>query len=187
MTAGQGVSLPRGRTEVDIIDRTTLALFVCASLGACASAPPFPPAVVPAVSALPRPVPVARRVKRLDTAALAARYALKMVGTPYRYGGAKPSTGFDCSGLVQYSFRRAGLIIPRTTSGQRRASVRVSHLRKGDLLFFDQEGRKDSHVGIYLGNGRFVHAPSSGERVRVDRLGSQYWSRHLSEVRRIGA
>lgn len=173
--------------DVNFIGRTALALFVAGSLGACASAPPSAPAVLPAASAHEPRVAVAREVAPRDRAARAARYAAKMVGTPYRYGGSRPSTGFDCSGLVQYSFHRAGLIIPRSTTGQRRASIRVSHARKGDLLFFDEEGRRNSHVGIYLGNGRFVHAPSSGERVRVDRLSSPYWRRHLSEIRRIGA
>ena len=64
--------------------------------------------------------------------------------------------------------------------------IRVSELRRGDLIFFDQEGKKNSHVGIYVGNGEFVHAPSSGKRVRRDRLDAPYWSRHLSEARRPG-
>lgn len=109
-----------------------------------------------------------------------------MIGRPYRAGGASPASGFDCSGLVQYGFRQAGAKVPRDTASQRRASrpVRASELRRGDLLFFDQEGRKNSHVGIYLGRGMFVHAPSSGKTVRSDRLDSPYWKKHLSEIRR---
>jgi murein DD-endopeptidase len=109
-----------------------------------------------------------------------------MVGKPYRYGGTAP-TGFDCSGLVQFSYRQAGLRVPRSTDEQRRASrpVRAENLRPGDLLFFDQEGKKNSHVGIYVGDGKFVHAPSSGKQVRADRLNMPYWRKHLSEVRRI--
>ena len=116
----------------------------------------------------------------------AAGYAAKMVGKPYRYGGSAPS-GFDCSGLVQYSYQQAGVTLPRATDAQLRASqpLRGQHLRRGDLLFFDQEGKKKSHVGIYLGDGRFVHAPSSGKVVRTDRLDSLYWKKHLSEARRI--
>lgn len=118
----------------------------------------------------------------------AASQAAKMVGRPYRYGGASPA-GFDCSGLVLFSYQQAGLKLPRATEQQRLASreVRVSSLRRGDLIFFDQEGKKNSHVGIYLGDGTFVHAPSSGKRVRVDRLDSAYWKKHLSEARRISA
>jgi len=108
-----------------------------------------------------------------------------MVGKPYRYGGSSPS-GFDCSGLVQYSFKQAGVTLPHNTVKQRSASrqVKVAELRRGDLLFFDQEGKKNSHVGIYLGDGRFVHAPSSGKSVRSDALSNPYWKKHLSEARR---
>ena len=81
-----------------------------------------------------------------------------MIGKPYRFGGATPA-GFDCSGLVQFSYRQAGLALPHNTEA-----------RRGDLAFFDEEGKKSSHVGIYLGDGRFVHAPSSGKVVRSDFL-----------------
>ena len=120
------------------------------------------------------------------TAQRAADYAQKMIGKPYRYGGNSPA-GFDCSGLVQYSYSRAGLPIPRTTRSQRESSVAVGSqsLRAGDLIFFDQEGRKSSHVGIYIGNGRFVHAPSSGKQVRVDKLDKTYWKKHYVGARRI--
>jgi cell wall-associated NlpC family hydrolase len=117
----------------------------------------------------------------------AAHYAAQLVGKPYRYGGASPSTGFDCSGLVQWSYAQAGRKLPRSTDDQRVAlqRIRVSELRRGDLIFFDQEGKKNSHVGIYVGNGEFVHAPSSGKRVRRDRLDTPYWSKHISEARRL--
>ena len=116
----------------------------------------------------------------------AASSALKMVGKPYRYGGSSPA-GFDCSALVQYSYKQAGVSLPRSTDDLLRTStpLRGMNLRRGDLLFFDQEGKKKSHVGIYLGDGRFVHAPSSGKSVRTDRLDSPYWKKHLAEARRI--
>ena len=118
----------------------------------------------------------------------AAAQALKMVGAPYRYGGANPK-GFDCSGLVQYSYRQAGVALPHNTEQLRRrgAPVRVSQLRPGDLVFFDQQGKKNSHVAIYVGHGEIVHAPSSGKRVRRDRLASPYWKKHVSEARRLSA
>ena len=108
-----------------------------------------------------------------------------MVGKPYRYGGNSPR-GFDCSGLVYYSYRQAGFTVPRSTETQRAHShkVSLSRLARGDLLFFDQQGRSSSHVGIYLGGNRFVHAPSSGKRVRVDSLSESYWQRHLVDARR---
>lgn len=139
------------------------------TLAGCASAPP-----VDRVDASP---------KAADTA---ADHAAKMVGRRYRYGGSDPATGFDCSGLVQFGYRQAGVTLPRSTEDQLRASspIPVSKLRRGDLVFFDQEGRKKSHVGLYLGGGRFVHAPSSGKQVRIDHLSSPYWKRHLAEARR---
>jgi len=144
-------------------------LSVCASLmlAACASAPTAP-------------------VTDPGSAERAAGNALKMVGKPYRYGGSSPA-GFDCSGLIQYSYKQAGVSLPRSTDNLLRTStpLRGMHLRRGDLLFFDQEGKKKSHVGIYLGDGKFVHAPSSGKSVRTDRLDSAYWKKHLSEARRI--
>jgi cell wall-associated NlpC family hydrolase len=108
-----------------------------------------------------------------------------MVGKPYRYGGSTPQ-GFDCSGLVQFSFRRAGMNVPRSTETQRNRSSRVplSRLARGDLLFFNQDGKNSSHVGIYLGGNRFVHAPSNGKRVRVDSLADTYWQKHLVDARR---
>jgi murein DD-endopeptidase len=134
--------------------------------------------------------PQASNAQSLDRGASvaerAAHHAVELVGKRYRYGGSDPSSGFDCSGLVQYSYAQAGRKLPRSTDDQRAASqrIRASELRRGDLLFFDQEGKKHGHVGIYIGSGEFVHAPSSGKRVRRDRLDAPYWSRHLSDVRR---
>lgn len=117
----------------------------------------------------------------------AADHALRMIGIPYRYGGNSPSAGFDCSGLIQFSYKKAGATLPRTTHALRQASapVRPSDLRRGDLVFFDQGWKKNGHVGIYLGAGEFIHAPSSGGRVRRDSLRSPYWRKHFSEARRI--
>ena len=105
--------------------------------------------------------------------------ALQQVGVPYRYGGSSP-VGFDCSGLVHYSYASAGLSIPRTTAGlwTGLAPVDARQVRTGDLLFFDIQG-KMSHVGLYLGGGRFVHAPSTGRVVSVERLDDAYYSRAL--------
>lgn len=102
----------------------------------------------------------------------AARIALGQVGVPYRYGGATPR-GFDCSGLVFYAYDRAGKPVPRTTGGLWQAAAPVSgtRMRRGDLLFFRFDG-KMSHVGLYIGGGRFVHAPSSGRVVSVESLDS---------------
>jgi cell wall-associated NlpC family hydrolase len=115
-----------------------------------------------------------------------AELALSMVGVKYKYGGANPREGFDCSGLVHYSYTTNGQVVPRTSQAQFDASRKIAleEAAKGDLLFFrDQE--KLSHVGIYLGDGEFVHAPSSGDTVRVARIDAPYYQRHLIAVGRL--
>jgi len=112
-----------------------------------------------------------------NTGAQAASVALGQVGVPYRYGGSSPA-GFDCSGLVHYSYATAGISIPRTTSAQwaRMTPVNDRDMRAGDLLFFRISG-KMSHVGLYVGDGRFVHAPSTGRSVSIENLESHYYSK----------
>lgn len=109
-----------------------------------------------------------------------------MVGKPYRYGGNTPK-GFDCSGLVQYSYGRVGIKIPHGTRNLLRASRPISRskLQRGDLVFFTQEGRKSSHVALYLGANRFVHSPSSGKNVYVAGFNDPYWQSHFTEARRL--
>ena len=115
-----------------------------------------------------------------------AAIAQSMAGSPYRYGGATPR-GFDCSGLVYYAYRKAGLSVPRTTRDQYKRSERVAltDIHRGDLLFFKLSSRGISHVGIYTGNGRFIHAPSSGKRVSYARLDDPYWKKRLLAAGRI--
>lgn len=106
--------------------------------------------------------------------------AQRMLGVPYRPGGASPR-GFDCSGLVRYSFNQAGIEVPRTAAEQfsRAQPIGTRSLLPGDLLFFNIGGRRISHVGIYVGARRFVHAPSSGKHVSVESLDHPYWSRRM--------
>ena len=116
--------------------------------------------------------------------------ALGLVGAPYRYGGTDPQRGFDCSGLVNHVFRQAAnTAIPRDTAGQAAASRRISNrgLQLGDLVFFNTLGRANSHVGIYIGDRRFVNAPSSGGRVRIDSLDSPYFSKRFTSARSLFA
>jgi cell wall-associated NlpC family hydrolase len=114
--------------------------------------------------------------------------ALGLVGTPYRHGGNTPEGGFDCSGLVGFVFRdAAGLHLPRSTSGlieMPATEVRRDRLRPGDLVLFRPPGG-GGHVGIYVGEGRFVHAPSAGGTVRMDRLDLPYWARAWAGGRRV--
>ena len=115
----------------------------------------------------------------------AADTALTMLDRPYRYRGETPK-GFDCSGLVRYSYLNAGLDVPHGTKALLKVtrSVHRGDARKGDLIFFVQAGRKYSHVGIYVGDDEFVHAPSTGGRVRIDRLDDPYWKKHYLDTRR---
>ena len=115
--------------------------------------------------------------------------AMALVGTPYRYGGNTPGGGFDCSGLVDYIYRNAtGLQLPRTSGEMAdmdaRKVKRMTQLVSGDLVFFDIGGRI-SHVGVYVGKGRFVHAPNSGGTVRLDDIDGPYWAEHFAFGRRV--
>jgi cell wall-associated NlpC family hydrolase len=112
--------------------------------------------------------------------------ALDLRGVRYRNGGADPA-GFDCSGFTQYVFARHGVRLPRSVRDQfdEGASVRPEDVREGDLLFFATEGPGASHVAIAVGGDSFVHAPSSSGVVRVERMGSRYWSDRYVGARRV--
>lgn len=159
--------------------RTVCGALLLGLLGACSSTP------------APRsPAPRAADRPPADPAAAAAVTirALGLVGTPYRYGGNTPQSGFDCSGLVTYVFAdMLDLRLPRTSrelaqvQGPKIAEQRLS---SGDLVFFGS-GAEVWHVGIYVGEGRFVHAPSTGGTVRLDALDNPYWQRHYSGAKRV--
>jgi cell wall-associated NlpC family hydrolase len=114
--------------------------------------------------------------------------ALRLVGTRYRAGGETPDSGFDCSGFVAWVFGQHGLLLPRTVTGQYGTGAPVSPDREAaaaDLVFFATGTPGAGHVGIALGDGRFVHAPSSRGVVRVESLGTPYWSRRYLGARRM--
>jgi len=116
--------------------------------------------------------------------------ALLALGLDYRYGGNSPVTGFDCSGLVAHVYLEAWNIrLPRNTGAQSKAGMPVSlaELQAGDLVFYDTLKRPYSHVGIYLGDGKFVHSPKSGAQVRIESLKSTYWTQRYNGARRIDA
>ena len=114
--------------------------------------------------------------------------AISLVGTPYRYGGNTPEGGFDCSGLVGYVFRdMLQMQLPRTTrelAALQGPRIAQETLNSGDLVFFASNGTV-THVGIYVGEGRFVHAPSTGGTVRLDRLDAPWWKSRYSGARRL--
>jgi len=115
--------------------------------------------------------------------------AISLVGTPYRYGGNSPEGGFDCSGLVDYVFLdAAGLRLPRSTRELIELDapeVRRDRLQPGDLVFFNPGGGDASHIGIYVGEDRFVHAPSAGGTVRLDTLQIEYWKQAYKGAKRV--
>ena len=160
--------------------KATACLVVAALLGAC-STPPAGRPMAPVTQATPVPARLTEAQSHDVTL-----YALGLVGTPYRYGGNTPESGFDCSGLIGHVYQlQAGLAAPRTVAslqgwGQ---AVPGEQLRAGDLVLFGPGGAP-THAGIYVDAGRFVHAPSTGGQVRMDRLGSPYWARQQVAYRR---
>lgn len=152
---------------------------LAALLSACSSHPPTPQAV-------PRITNPAANGNADDVLIR----AIGLVGTPYRYGGNTPDGGFDCSGLIGFVYRDvAGISLPRTTSQlsqMRGQNVSRSNLQSGDLVFFATSGgSRVSHAGIYVGEGRFVHAPSSGGTVRLDSLSNRYWQGAYLDAKRV--
>lgn len=114
--------------------------------------------------------------------------AVDLLGIPYRRGGTKPETGFDCSGFVTHVFQQGlGLILPRSAREQSKSGEQVQRdeLKPGDLVFFNTMRRAFSHVGIYLGNNQFVHAPRSGAEVRVEDMRDSYWKKRYNGARRV--
>jgi cell wall-associated NlpC family hydrolase len=173
------------------------AAAACASSGAVPR--PFPsPAAPPAASRSPSraeaaAAPVTAEAASAPLAAEAAPLSSAVVGTalalrgvPYRSGGSDPA-GFDCSGFVWYVFARNGIAIPRTVAAQFQVGrpIRDSDLRAGDLVFFQTGGAPASHVGMVIGDGQFVHAPSSRGEVRIERLATPYWSSRFVGARRL--
>jgi hypothetical protein len=158
-----------------------LAVVAAAVLARPAVADP-PPVTWVAAPRAAAPAPV------VDPGSEVVLRALSLLGVDYRYGGNTPETGLDCSGLVRLVFHDAlGLPLPRRSEEISRVGgpIRRAELQPGDLVFFNTLRRAFSHVGIYIGNGQFVHAPSTGGTIRVDRLDRDYWVRRFDGARRL--
>jgi len=161
---------------------TSLCLGGALLLGICTQASAtFRIYTVPSASQAAEPQPAREVIDR----------ALGALGAPYRWGGTSLRHGFDCSGLVKYAFKtQHDLELPRTSRDLSRLdapTVKRSELQPGDLLFFRIRSRSVDHVAIYIGGGRFVHAPRRGTKVRIDRLNNSYWQRHFQLAKRVVA
>ena len=204
-------SLPHGHTARRIL-RLSLALLLAAlSAPLLAANPPpavstIPPtsapsdplaAMAPVELATPDSAPIAEQLQGLQAASAAPststrvktvlQRAFALLGTPYRWGGSSPDGGFDCSGLVGYVFRSIGIDLPRVSRAMANEGVAITDrtaLAEGDLVFFGRRGRVD-HVGIYVGDGKFLHAPRTGRDVTVSSLTSGYWAQKYMEARRV--
>ena len=116
-----------------------------------------------------------------------AATARTQIGRSYKYGGVTPKTGFDCSGLILWSYQQHGVTVPRLAKDQARfgKSVKRSQLQLGDIVVFQISRWSGVHTGIYSGNGKFVHSPSSGKRIREDNMHTDYWRRRYVSARRV--
>jgi len=158
--------------------------FLAVAIGGCASGPPAARTFTTSTSAGDPAVLRNTAVEPSDAAIM----AVSLVGTPYAAGGESPESGFDCSGLVAYVFARAAQArLPRNTFDLANAGAAVApgELQAGDLVFYNTQRRAFSHVGIYLGQSRFVHAPSTGGAVRIEEMGGRYWSQRFDGARRL--
>ena len=114
--------------------------------------------------------------------------AMGMIGIPYRFGGTSADTGFDCSGFVRAIYQdTVGHLLPRRADEQAKATQKIDkkELKPGDLVFFNTMRRAFSHVGIYVGNGQFIHSPSKGKTVRVEDMNTSYWAKRFNGARRV--
>lgn len=153
-----------------------LALSILLLLSACGSAPRHDNVSHTAPSS---------EESRMNSLAI---YAMSLSDTPYRYGGTNPENGFDCSGFVKFVFQNSvGLQLPRTSAEMSRVGIPLSigELRPGDLVFFNTRGSKFSHVGIYVGENRFVHSPKTGKAISIASMDDRYWRARFDGARRI--
>jgi cell wall-associated NlpC family hydrolase len=156
--------------------RSIVACALACLLVACGGAPPAPESA-PAVSARRHASVLGREI---------AMYAMGLIDTGYRFGGKNPKAGLDCSGMVSYIFRQAaGIRLDGSAAdiARRGRPVARANLHPGDLVFFNTRNAPFSHVGIYIGDDRFIHAPSTNGRVRIDKMSARYYAQRFTAAR----
>ncbi|NMG65342.1 hypothetical protein GPA19_10320 [Azoarcus indigens] len=166
------------------------ALLVLGLIAGCSSLPPPAPSTAPpSAPSTPSTSAPARDYFALEDDAQTQEmviFAMGLLDTGYRFGGRNPEAGLDCSGMVSYIVEQvSGKRLPHNALqiAQRTRPIQVSELQPGDLVFFNTQKRPHSHMGIYIGNGRFIHAPSSRGAVRIERMDNPYFSPRLDGVR----
>ncbi|XTZ36684.1 C40 family peptidase [Salmonella enterica] len=153
--------------------------------------PPVKKASTKRKASKPATIAEAHKVRIQKAQKTAMSKLMKQIGRPYRWGGTSPKTGFDCSGLVYYAYKDlVKFRIPRTANEMYHlrdaAPVKVAELESGDLVFFRTQGRGSAdHVGVYVGNGKFIQSPRSGQDIQVTSLSEDYWQRHYVGARRV--
>ncbi|MGV6808393.1 MAG: C40 family peptidase [bacterium] len=147
------------------------------------------PVVRTVVKKQPQRAQRVQRPRQVTSAQRAVWVAQKQLRIPYLWGGTSPKTGFDCSGLVQYSYKKNNIRLPRTAAQQYAATkpVHPKSAKSGDLVFFRNTGKRKgiTHVGLYLGNGKFIHAPRKGKTVEITKVNHKYWGKHIAGYRRV--
>jgi cell wall-associated NlpC family hydrolase len=170
-------------TIINMNRSACFALFSIALLSACSSAP----------KTVSSSAPASQKTYGAAANSTAGKpevvmYALGLHGTNYQWGGNSPQSGFDCSGFVRHVYKEAaGMLLPRSSfeMSQTGNYIDSSELQPGDLVFFNTLQRAFSHVGIYVGDNRFIHSPSAGKSVQISQMGDSYWKRRFEGARRI--
>jgi len=180
-------TLPKARATVPALRHAAVVALAAMALGLL----PRPGLAAQPATASSHAPAVERPVARvLQSAQDLAIYALGLIGVDYRYGGSSPEHGLDCSGLVRYVFQEVvGVTLPRTAREMARLGGRVApgDLQAGDLVFFNTRSSPFSHVGIYLGDDRFIHAPHRGGEVEIVTMSQRYWQQRYDGARRLVA
>ncbi|MEO8748432.1 MAG: C40 family peptidase [Rhodanobacter sp.] len=186
---GQGLAVA-GTEMPSMLTGSTASGLTMARVDALMLASPLPGDAADSSATVPSPADDAVDAVT-DLRDALVQLAMSLRDIPYVSGGDTPSTGFDCSGFVRYVFAHAiGMQLPANAASQFVQGLKVSRgrLKTGDLVFFHTSGRRRiSHVGIYLSNGRFIHAPTTGKSVEVSSLNESYWARHFAGARRPAA
>ena len=166
-----------------------VSLFLCVVLSLAACSRSAPPAAKSSVKTSSPSNATSVRISDIDHDSVSNElmlHSMSLIGTPYRFGGSNRNTGFDCSGMVQFVYRETlNVSLPRTARDMAAAGkvINKNQLKVGDLVFFNTNGKKFSHVGLYIGENRFIHAPSSKSSIKINYLSDKYYASRFTGAR----